>query len=186
MSQLRLLRIEHGRMKIIHQIFGIDCMMNNRCMTTYSDLFIAKPRNAFTYIIDVFAGDRHNYIIRLCELLFLGNFLSYVADRFIDKKIVVNINLPIMDAWYALRNIILFLKASPSLNRGNSTQFLILHSIRAQFPDQFLQAAHASTSISAMILSISSRNSCSRATISAISAFSFTMSIFSRVSSAST
>ena len=41
-------------------------------------------------------------------------------------------------------------------------------------------------SISAMILSISSRSTCSLATISRISAFSFTMSAFSLVSSAST
>ena len=47
-------------------------------------------------------------------------------------------------------------------------------------------ATHTPTSISAMIFAIFSRRTCSRATISSISAFSFTMSIFSLVSSAST
>ena len=66
----------------------------------------------------------------------------------------------------------------------------VMHRISAQillYPCEavnFLLTSHAS--ISPMILSISSRSACSRATIFRISAFSFPMSIFSRVSSAST
>ena len=65
-------------------------------------------------------------------------------------------------------------------------KFLKCHPIRAKLPDELLQPAHASTSISAMILSISARRVSSRATIWAISALSAVMSTFSRVSSAST
>src|SRR5699024_8319795 len=71
------------------------------------------------------------------------------------------------------------------MSKPNSAQQNTIH-----FPMPFLCPEQDEqpfyTSISAMILSISSRSSCSRATISLISAFSFTISIFSLVSSAST
>ncbi len=64
--------------------------------------------------------------------------------------------------------------------------WLKIHSIRTVFLNKLLKPAHTPTSISEIIFAISSRSTCSRATISSISALSLTISIFSLVSLAST
>ena len=58
--------------------------------------------------------------------------------------------------------------------------------IRTELFKQLIQFTHHSTPISAIMRSISARRTASLATISAISAFNFTISIFSFVSAAST
>ena len=68
----------------------------------------------------------------------------------------------------------------PNSMPQNTIHFLMLF----LYPEQVEKSFY--TSISAMILSISSRSTCSLATIVSISAFNFTISIFSLVSSCST
>ena len=70
----------------------------------------------------------------------------------------------------------------------NLINFFILHPIRAKLLDQCFKFAHTHThpSISPMIFAISSRSTCSRATICSISALSLTMSMTFRVSSGCT
>ena len=123
--------------------------------------------------------------------VFLISNLVFIGMRyaFIKPYIICGIFFSIPNAWdpFFCDFIALNPRATIYIN-GYVTKSLILNSIRAQFRNQFFKSTPASCppSISAMILSISSRNICSLATISLISALSLTISIFSLVSSCST
>ena len=69
---------------------------------------------------------------------------------------------------------------------SNSTRFNAIKDAKSACLSPACRTDRADRSISAIILSISSRKTCSLATMLCISAFSFTISIFSLVSSAST
>ena len=130
-------------------------MMNNRRMSANSHRLITQPCKAFTNIFNIFACNCHDNIIRLCHLLLFRTFFTYKGKCFVCKQPIFCINLAVMDARHALCKKILLLKVSSTRNCCNFTQFLVFHTIRAKFPNQFVQLTHLFSPASTIFLAFS-------------------------------
>ena len=116
--------------------------MNNRRMSTDCHRLVTQPRKAFTNIFNVFACNCHDNIIGLCHLLLFRTFFTYKGKCLIREQTIFCINLAVMDARHTLCKKIFLLKVSSTRNCCNFAQFLIFHTIRAKFPEQFIQLRH--------------------------------------------
>ena len=108
-------------------------MTDNSGMPAYCNLFVSKPRHAFTNIIYIFAGDCHNDITRLGKSLFLSSFLTNIGQCFFSKKSIIHIDLPIVNARNAIFSIIFFLKTTAPAYCSNIAKSFVLDSIGAVF-----------------------------------------------------
>ena len=116
--------------------------MNNRRMSTDCHRLVTQPRKAFTNIFNVFACNCHDNIIGLCHLLLFRTFFTYKGKCLIREQAIFCINLTVMDTRHPFCKKIFFLKVSSTRNRCYFAQFLIFHTIRAKFPEQFIQLRH--------------------------------------------
>ena len=138
MRQLALLCKKHLRMEVVNQIFGILIVMDNRRVSANGHRLVTQPCKTFTNIFNVFACNCHDNIIGLRHLLFYRTFFAYKGKCFVCKQTIFCINLAVMDARHALCKKIFLLKVSSTRNRCDFTQFLVFHTIRAKFPEQFI------------------------------------------------
>ena len=148
-------------------------------------------------VSDISAGLRNVFYAFACNCkqniailkIFRIRYYSFICMRnaFIEPHTVCCINFSVTDTrnTYFLNLVTLNARTTINICRNIPKRF-IFYTIRAKFLYQLIQFTHTPTSISAISFAISSRRTCSWATISSISALSLTISIFSRVSSCST
>ena len=165
-------------------------MFDNSGMPTCYNIIITKPSNTFTHIFDIFACDCDNQVPCRNLLQCCCKFGGYIRQSFICKSPVFRVNLSVVYTADTAVYKVFLLQTIAANNLGYLPQLPILHPIGTQFLYHLTQPTHnampSSPSISAMIFSISSRRTASRATISRICAFSCPISMTSRVSSGAT
>ena len=171
----------------IRHVFRILIVFQHDNIATRQTFFVSDIGAGFCNVFNAFTSNSKKNVTVFKIFWRRYVFKNCMRNTFIKPYAVGGVYFAVADTrnTFFCYLITLYACTSEYIN-SYFTKFFIFNSVWAKLLYQFCQSTHTPTSISAIIFAISSRRTCSRATISSISALSFTISITSLVSSAST